>query len=76
MNAAPGAVVLYELREVHLRQIGGRYAVTVDGEPDAGGEYENPLEAWTHFVDLIDGRVRRRIGDLLERQGKNRYTGI
>lgn len=36
---------------------------------------ENPLEAWTRFIDLLDARVRRRIGDELERDGKNRYTG-
>lgn len=36
---------------------------------------ENPLEAWTRFIDLLDARVRRRIGDELERAGKNRYTG-
>jgi hypothetical protein len=36
---------------------------------------ENPLEAWTRFIDLLDARVRRRIGDELERTGKNRYTG-
>ena len=36
---------------------------------------ENPLEAWTKFVERLDMRVRRRIGDELERDGKNRYTG-
>lgn len=68
-------VLLYELREVHLRQVEGKYFVTIDGAPDDGGEFNNPLEAWTRFIDLIDMRVRRRIGDLLEKQGFNRYTG-
>lgn len=36
---------------------------------------DNPLEAWTMFIDRLDLRVRRRIGDELESKGKNRYTG-
>lgn len=36
---------------------------------------DNPLQAWTSFIDHIDGRMRRRIWDKLEQQGKNRYTG-
>lgn len=68
--------MIYKLGEVSLKQSGGRYVVSIDGEPDAGGSYVNPLEAWTRFIDTVDCRVRRRIGDLLETQGKNRYTGI
>lgn len=41
----------------------------------AGCETDNPLEAWTRFVDRLDAKGRRRIGDVLERQGRNRYTG-
>lgn len=36
---------------------------------------ENPLESWSIFICRLDAKVRRRIGDELERQGKNRYTG-
>lgn len=68
--------MVYKLGEVNLTQRGGRYVVSIDGEPDTGGSYENPLEAWTQFIDTVDCRVRRRIGDLLETQGKNRYTGL
>ena len=68
--------MVYKLGEVQLTQRGGRYVVSIDGEPDTGGSYENPLEAWTHFISTVDCRVRRRIGDLLETQGKNRYTGL
>ena len=50
--------------------------MSIEGEPDAGRTFENPLEAWTLFIDLLDSRVRRRIGDMLEKQGKNRYTGL
>lgn len=69
-------IMLYRLREVQLKQSGGRYIVSIDREPDAGGSYVNTLEAWTRFIDTVDCRVRRRIGDLLEKQGKNRYTGL
>lgn len=68
--------MVYKLGEVQLTQRDGRYVVSIDGEPDAGGSYENPIEAWTQFIDTVDCRVRRRIGDLLETQGKNRYTGF
>lgn len=37
--------------------------------------YENPLEAWSMFTDEIDRIGRRMIGDKLESEGKNRYTG-
>lgn len=38
-------------------------------------ESENPLEAWSRFMDRFDACVRRRIGENLERNGRNRYTG-
>lgn len=68
--------VLYELREIKLQQRGGRYVVIIDGEPEPRGDFENPLEAWDCFMNIVDTRVRRRIGDMLEKQGKNRYTGL
>lgn len=36
---------------------------------------ENPLEAWARFLDALDSSARRRIGDTLQAQGRNRYTG-
>ena len=36
---------------------------------------DNPLEAWTQFMDKLDVSARRRIGDDLEESGRNRYTG-
>lgn len=65
----------YKLAEVALARRNGRYVISVGGEPLAGESYENPLEAWVRFLDIADCRVRRRIGDLLESQGRNRYTG-
>lgn len=53
--------MVYKLGEVQLKQSSGRYTVSIDGEPDTGS-YENPLEAWTHFIDTVDCRVRGRIG--------------
>lgn len=35
----------------------------------------NPLEVWTHFVDILDAAGRQKIGDELQYAGKNRYTG-
>jgi len=37
---------------------------------------DNPLEAWTNFIDRLDSTVRRHIGENLEKQGKSRYTGV
>lgn len=37
--------------------------------------YENPLEAWSVYIALLDAAVRRSIGDMLEATGRNRYTG-
>ena len=53
---------------------GGEYFVTIEGE-GARARFTNPVLAWSCFVDVLDGRVRRRIGDMLEKEGKNRYTG-
>ena len=39
------------------------------------GNEENPLSAWTRFIDRLDALGRRLIGDKLEEQGRNRYTG-
>lgn len=66
---------LYQLREVSLFYSGESYTVEVEGEPELSQEFNNPLEAWTRFVDIIDSRVRHRIGDMLESQGYSRYTG-
>lgn len=37
--------------------------------------YDNPLEAWSVYIALLDTAVRRSIGDMLETTGRNRYTG-
>lgn len=36
---------------------------------------DNPLAAWSLFISALDYAGRRVIGDQLEEQGKNRYTG-
>ena len=36
---------------------------------------DNPLAAWSLFISALDYAGRRIIGDQLEEQGKNRYTG-
>lgn len=67
--------VLYRIREISLSFDGDFYTVEVEDLPELLRDFKNPLEAWTYFIDTVDGRVRRRIGDMLERQGRNRYTG-
>ncbi len=68
-------MAVYRLGSVRLAQQNGQYVVSIDGEPEAESIYENPIEAWSRFIDSADSRVRHRIGDLLEMQGRNRYTG-
>lgn len=36
---------------------------------------DNPIAAWSLFISVLDYTGRRIIGDRLEEQGKNRYTG-
>lgn len=36
---------------------------------------ENLLIAWNRLESAWEGAMRRKIGDELERQGRNRYTG-
>jgi len=60
-----------------------KYDVLLGCEPKEGGgytfsnkrEYENPLEAWSNYIMSVDSLLRRRLGDKLEAEGKNRYTG-
>lgn len=37
--------------------------------------FQNPIEAWSLYIDLVDAHVRRRIGESLSVSGKDRYTG-
>lgn len=57
-----------EYHKVH----GAYHVVTPDGCKSC---YENPLEAWSVYIALLDAAVRRSIGDMLEATGRNRYTG-
>lgn len=36
---------------------------------------DNPIAAWSLFISALDYAGRKIIGDRLEEQGKNRYTG-
>lgn len=38
-------------------------------------EKDNPVIAWHSFITRLDCDVSRKIGDDLERSGRNRYTG-
>ncbi len=52
-----------------------KYIISVADGCLSGCDSENPLESWTHFIDQTDAEGRRHIGDALERNGRNRYTG-
>lgn len=39
-------------------------------------EIKNPLLAWREYIEKVDNMVTKQIGDMLEKQGKNRYTGL
>ncbi len=47
----------------------------VDESFSSRGVGKNPLIAWTGFIDRLDAAGRRLIGDKLEAEGRNRYTG-
>ncbi|MEG0273248.1 MAG: hypothetical protein RR639_04230 [Hydrogenoanaerobacterium sp.] len=69
-----GDKLLYHCREVTLLQHGDEYLVH-SGDSGKAISFTNPLEAWSCFIVTLDCHVRRRIGDMLEHEGKNRYTG-
>lgn len=54
------------------RTHGTYYVTTPDG---CKACFDNPLEAWSVYIALLDTAVRRSIGDMLEATGRNRYTG-
>lgn len=49
--------------------------ITIADECLADCDSGNPLESWTRFIDRLDAKGRRYIGDERERQGRDRYTG-
>lgn len=38
--------------------------------------YDNPIHAWNDYSQSLDIYMRKVIGDKLEKEGKNRYTGL
>nr|DAQ35621.1 MAG TPA: hypothetical protein [Caudoviricetes sp.] len=60
-----------------------KYAVLLGCTSDGAGglcydsklEFDNPLEAWSIYIMRADALLRRRLGDKLAAEGKNRYTG-
>ena len=65
---------MYTCRGVTLATDGDAYIVTFPHEREAEA-FANPIKAWATYWDAVDCAVRRRIGDMLEAEGKNRYTG-
>lgn len=54
--------IIYQCREVSLSEVPGGYAVTVEGIRERF--FENVLEAWSNFIDVLDTRVRKRIAKM------------
>ena len=69
-----GGKVLYEWQGVKMIQNGVLYIVSTpkDGVVKTS---DNKLAAWTSFSDLLDSRMRRKIWEELDVQGKNRTVG-
>jgi len=69
-----GKKLMYECAGVKLiyEKTMNRYTVS-----SAGTTYNtsNPLEAWCTYWNRVDSVMRRKIGNLLEKQGLNRYSG-
>lgn len=61
-----GAMLIYDtaLEKYEIRR-----------EGSAKKEFSNPLIAWRSYWETVDGIMMRRIGDTLEKQRKNRFTG-
>ena len=66
-------VIIAKWRGISMQycQDSNKYIVTVKS---TSKEYDNPLEAWSTYLTLIDIAGRRYIGNMLSKQGKNRYT--
>ena len=69
-------------REAIKTTINNEYKLARDGKEwlvlRSGREImrtDNALEAYTAYADGRDAEMRRAIGDMLEKEGRNRYTG-
>lgn len=68
------AQIMYQCAGVAYIYADGSYCIHKDGRP-VRKNIDNPIAAWSIFFDLVDQSVRRRIGNMLEKDGRNRYTG-
>lgn len=66
---------LFRSLGVSMTAQGGRYIVAVNGEGQPRLVTDNLMEAWTRYMDTLDVVARRRIGNMLEKQGRDRFTG-
>lgn len=72
-TAAEDGEILYEWQGIRMIKNGEEYVVT--GLENTVRATKNLLAAWTGFLELLDCKVRRQIGDEMIRQKRNRYTG-
>ena len=76
--------VIYNCRDIVLMSAEGGFTVcSAFGGADEDGailgrdkrQFRNPLEAFDYWLLLVDAAGRRSIGEYLEREGRNPYTG-
>lgn len=67
-------------RTLVMLGIGDLYAVEYVGD---GGDTtsrevtsENAIEVWAHYQSSMDTDIRRRLGDVMEAAGRDRWTGL
>lgn len=74
----PGESDYGEKPPVYLAVKGCRVAASIPGlyqYEELMERSDNLLIAWNRIESAWEGAMRRKIGDELERQGRNRYTG-
>ena len=67
-------------RTLVMLGVGNLYAVEYVGD---GGDTisrevtsENAIEVWAHYQSSMDTDIRRRLGDVMEAAGRDRWTGL
>ena len=65
---------MYQTHDIALLYDKDRDRYTVKS-PGGKKTFSNPLEAWDGYWNKVDMLMRKRIGDMLEKQGKNRFSG-
>lgn len=67
-------------RALVMLAIGTTYAVEYVGEDkntiSREATSENAIEIWSYYQSAMDADIRRRLGDVMEAAGRDRWTGL